>query len=127
MRLIIFWGILILPFSLLAQPRVSTDWQVGLGYTQFHTLDLHHSPLIYRAHAGQLSGQFSRYHDKGSWELGLTLAVGGQQSKRFGQRTAYVYDPLDINGQKDSVQYVLNPAFSFGRASLHVGRFGACP
>ncbi|MEO1449902.1 MAG: hypothetical protein AAFV07_10260 [Bacteroidota bacterium] len=127
MRSIILWGIMLIPLSLLAQPRVDTRWQIGLGYTQFKTLDLQHSPLMYRAHAGQLSAQFARHHEKGSWQLGLTLAAGGQQAQRFGQRTAYVYDPYDIYGERDSVQYVLNPAFSFGRASLHFARFWRLP
>lgn len=118
---------LCLPALLWGQAPPETRWQVGLGYTRFKTLDLQHSPLVYSADAGALSVHFSRHFDQASWELGLSLAVGSQQARRFGQRSAYVIDPADIYGERDSFLYVLNPGFSFARASLHGGRYWVLP
>lgn len=92
---------------------------ISIGYQNFRTLDKNVSPLIYSAHNGFLAIQFQKNRSKSFWEVGASFSVGSNQSKRFGQREATVYDHYTFDGNRDSSIYVINPGVSFLQATAH--------
>ena len=95
------------------------EWGIEIGCQNFRVHDKNVSPLIYVANNGILSFQFQKAKTKKLWNIGGSISIGSNQSKRFGRRSATVYDPFDINDNRDSVIYDINPSLSFIQASLY--------
>ncbi len=113
--------LLLLSFKSLGQINdslVSRQWNIEVGYQNFRILDKNVSPLIYIANNGELSFRFQKTGEKYLWNIGGGVSIGSNQSKRFGQRSAVVYDHYDIYGNRDSTVYNINPGLSFIQASL---------
>lgn len=66
-----------------------------------------------------LSFQFEKTTAKHLRNVGGSISIGSNQSKRFGRRAATVYDHYTVNGNRDSTIYDINPSLSFIQASLH--------
>ncbi len=109
----------LIAFGQINDSTTSKEWIVEIGYQNFRTLDNNVSPLIYVSNNGLLSFQFQKTKQKKLWNIGGSISVGSNQSKRFGKRNANVYDPYDINGNRDSTVYDINPGLSFIQASLY--------
>lgn len=94
------------------------DWNLGIGYQNARIYDRNVSPLIYSSNNGIISATYLRKKQNKQWNIGLNLAAGSSQSKRHGQRTAFIIDPKPLIGESESTEYVLNPGLSFVNVEL---------
>jgi hypothetical protein len=120
---------LFLAYSLISSGQdhdrvVKNLWVIESGYQNFRILDRNVSPLIYVANNGMLSCLYQKTKTKTIMDIGGSVSIGSNQSKRFGRRTAIVYDPYDINDHRDSSVYTVNPGLSFIQASLFYSYYG---
>ncbi len=97
----------------------SNPWRIEAGYQNFRLFDKNVSPLIYVSNNGMISFGYQKKKEKNIWNIGLDASAGSMQSKRFGRREAIAYDPYDLDGNKDSTVYDINPGLSFISASLY--------
>lgn len=122
----LFLGLLLMScYGLLAQksPPPDPNWNITLGYQHVRMLDEAASPLLYVSNNGLLSFNYDKGFQSKSWELGVTLSVGSNQSKRFGRRFATLIDDYTFDGERDSSIYELNPSLSYVQASLYYTRY----
>ena len=122
-RILCLHGILFALASITYGQESNTDrkreWQLGLGYENFRTLDENVSPLIYTSDNGNFIARFQKYKPKTRWNIGMNISMGSNQSKRHGKRAAVAYDPYPLSGDRDSVVYEINPGLSFIQAELY--------
>jgi len=96
-----------------------SQWQIGLGYGHYRTLDKNASPLIYAANMGILDVGLEKQTASNSiWNIHVQFGIGNNQSNQFGQRKAVIYDPHPITGFRDSIVYLINPGISLLQATL---------
>jgi len=115
---------LILLFSLTSIAQVNDSiaknkWNIAVGYQNFRIFDKNISPLIYVSNNGVIFFRFQKINTKNLWNIAGNLSLGSNQTKRFGKRSATVYDHYTINGDRDSAVYKINPGLSYIQASLH--------
>lgn len=105
-------GLSVIGFQSLAQEK-ENQWDFKLGYENIRLLDRQNSPLVYSAHAGVVSVDFSSIKPQSVWGLSLSTAIGNSQAKRFGQRIVDIYDDYDIYGEREFSTVYGNPALSY--------------
>ena len=95
--------------------------QFGLvaGYTYGLIGDQHASPLLYQAHALNLGGV---YQHRGApfIEVSLIVAIGTNQPRKLGQRSAILESTPDIYGQVELDEVSVNPFLSKVAGDLRI-------
>ena len=94
-------------------------WNISLGYNNTRTLDENASPLVYSANSVAVGAAFRRMNTERICSVSLDAAIGSNQSARFGKRTAVLYGPYSLTGERDSIFYELNPGLSNFQAALN--------
>lgn len=101
------------------EPAKGGRFGLSTGWMQSLLADQHASPLLYRANTAQV-GMIYRYHSNFMFEVALSIAIGSNQSRRFGKRTTTVSDTPDIHGTPSSYEVELNPFLSMLNAELEI-------
>lgn len=101
------------------EPTKNGRFGISTGWSQSLLADQHASPLLYRANMANV-GLIYRYHSNLIFEAAVSIAIGSNQSQRFGKRMTSVSDTPDIHGTPSSYEVELNPSLSILNAELKV-------
>lgn len=116
-----FYTFLLFPFFTFAQQAEQSypaQLSFQLGYQNHRTLAKNTSPLLFVSNNLALGLALEKQKNRSLSNLQLGLSIGSNQAKGLGRREAVIYDPYDINGNRDSSVYDVNPLLSFAQISL---------
>ncbi|MEM6380163.1 MAG: hypothetical protein AAF705_18360 [Bacteroidota bacterium] len=119
MRLQIIITTLLLTSTLWGQNAPENRWGITAGWTEASIGDQHMSPLLYRSDVLNLGGLF-QHRGKTFIEISLNVGIGTSQAQNLRRREGVFRETLDIYGEAETYDYVVNPFFSSFNGTLQV-------